>query len=114
MQLGQVSHKGRLTEAIRCALSHWDGLCRFLYDGRIELDSNTAERSIRPLTFTRKNALFAGTDDGGDNWAVIASFVEIAKLNRVALQAWLTDILTRLAGGHHISKRPVFSTLLTR
>lgn len=103
MRLCQVSRKGRLAEAIRYALNHWDGLCRFLNDGRIELDSNTVERSIRPLTLNRKNALFAGSDDGGDNWAVIASLIETAKLNRVDPQAWLTDTLTRLAGGHHIN-----------
>lgn len=103
MRLGQASRKGRLAEAIRYALNHWDGLCRFLDDGRIELDSNTVERSIRPLTLNRKNALFAGSDDGGDNWAVIASLIETAKLNRVDPHAWLTDTLTRLAGGHHIN-----------
>jgi transposase len=77
MRLGQISRKGGLAEAIRYALSHWDGLCRFLDDGRIELDSNTVERSIRPLTLNRKNALFAGSDDGGDNWAVIASLIDL-------------------------------------
>lgn len=103
MRLGQVSRKGRLAEAIRYALNHWDGLCRFLDDGRIELDSNTVERSIRPLTLNRKNALFAGSDDGGDNWAVIASLIETAKLNRVDPQAWLTNTLKRLANGHRIT-----------
>jgi len=103
MRLGQISRKGRLAEAIRYALGHWDGLCRFLDDGRIEMDSNTVERSIRPLALNRKNALFAGSDDGGDNWAVIASLIETAKLNRVDPQAWLTDTLTRLAGGHRIN-----------
>lgn len=75
MQLGQISRKGRLAEAIRYALSHWDGLCHFLADGRVELDPNTVERNSRPLTLNRKNALFAGSDDGGDNWAVIASLI---------------------------------------
>jgi len=103
MRLGQISRKGRLAEAVRYALNHWDGLCRFLDDGRIELDSNTVERSIRPLTLNRKNALFAGSDDGGDNWAVIASLIETAKLNRVDPQAWLTDTLKRLANGHRIN-----------
>lgn len=103
MRLGQISRKGGLAEAIRYALSHWDGLCRFLDDGRVELDSNTVERSIRPLTLNRKNALFAGSDDGGDNWAVIASLIETAKLNRVDPQAWLADSLTRLAEGHRIN-----------
>ena len=103
MRLGQISRKGGLAEAIRYALSHWDGLCQFLDDGRVELDSNTVERSIRPLTLNRKNALFAGSDDGGDNWAVIASLIETAKLNRVDPQAWLADTLKRLANGHRIN-----------
>ncbi|RZL75487.1 MAG: transposase [Sphingomonas sp.] len=75
----------------------------FLADGRVELDSNTVERSIRPLTLNRRNALFVGFDDGGDNWAVIASLIETAKLNRVDPQAWLADTLKRLANGHRIN-----------
>lgn len=55
------------------------------------------------LALNRKNALFAGSDDSGDNWAVIASLIETAKLNRADPQAWLTDTLTRLAGGHRIN-----------
>ena len=51
---------------IRYALSRWDGLSRFLDDGRIDLDSNIVERSIRPLALNRKNALFAGSDEGGE------------------------------------------------
>ena len=51
------------------ALNHWDGLIRFLDDGRIEIDSNTVERSMRPVALSRKNALFAGSDEGGRNWA---------------------------------------------
>jgi transposase len=49
-----------IAEHIRYALNHWDGLTRFLDDGRIELDTNIVERSIRPLVLNRKNALFAG------------------------------------------------------
>jgi transposase len=52
-------------DAIRYGLRHWDGLTRFLDDGRIEIDSNTVERSIRPIALNRKNALFAGSDEGG-------------------------------------------------
>lgn len=65
------------------------------------MDSNAVERSIRPIALGRKNALFAGSDDGGDHWAVIASLIETAKLNGVDPQAWLADTLTRLAAGHH-------------
>jgi transposase len=72
----QVSAKSKLGEAIRYALTRWDGLSRFLDDGRVDLDSNTVERSIRPLALNRKNALFAGSDEGGDNWAVIATLIE--------------------------------------
>ena len=57
-----ISQKTRLAEAIRYALSRSDGLCRFLDDGRIEIDSNTVERTIQPIALTRKNALFAGSD----------------------------------------------------
>lgn len=99
-RLTQVSRKSRLAEAIRYALTRWEGLTRFLDDGRIELDSNTVERSIRPIALNRKNALFAGSDDGGEHWAVIASLIETAKLNGIDPQAWLTDTLSKLAAGH--------------
>jgi transposase len=72
----QVSAKSKLGEAIRYTLTRWDGLSRFLDDGRIDLDSNTVERTIRPLALNRKNALFAGSDEGGDNWAVIATLID--------------------------------------
>ena len=63
-QLTRVSGKATIAEDIRYALNHWDGLTRFLDDGRIELDSNIVERSIRPIVLNRKNALFAGHDVG--------------------------------------------------
>jgi hypothetical protein len=75
-------------------------LCVFLEDGRVELDSNVVERAIRPLALTRKNALFAGSDGGGQHWAVIASLVETCKLNGVEPHAYLSDVLTRIAEGH--------------
>ena len=99
-RLRQVSSKSKLGEAIRYALTRWDGLSRFLEDGRIDLDSNTVERSIRPLALNRKNALFAGSDEGGDNWAVIATLIEVCKLNGVNPHAWLTATLSKLAAGH--------------
>jgi transposase len=54
------------------------------------------ERSIRPIALDRKNALFAGSDEGGANWAIVASPIETAKRNNVNPQAWLTDTLTKL------------------
>jgi len=96
----QVSAKSKLREAIRYALTRWNGLARFLDDGRIDLDSNTVERSIRPLALNRKNALFAGSDEGGDNWAVIATLIENCKLSGLDPQTWLTGVLSSLANGH--------------
>jgi transposase len=84
------------TKDIRYGLSHWEGLVRFLDDGRIEIDSNTVERSIRPIALNRKNALLASSDEGGANWAIIASLIETCKLNDVHPHAWLTDTLTKL------------------
>lgn len=74
-KLGLISQKSKLAEAIRYALSRWPGLTRFLDDGRVEIDNNVVERSIRPIALTRKNALFAGSDGGGEHWATIASLV---------------------------------------
>lgn len=99
-KLTLISQKIKLAEAIRYALSRWEGLSRFLEDGRVEIDSNTVERSIRPLALTRKNALFAGSDAGARHWAVIASLVETCKLNDVDPQAYLTDVITRIVRAH--------------
>ena len=96
----QISAKAKLGEAIRYALTRWDGLSRFLDDGRVDLDNNAVERSIRPLALNRKNALFAGSDEGGDNWAVIATLIENCKLSGINPQSWLAETLTRLANGH--------------
>ena len=91
--------RGPTAQAIGYALKHWDGLERFLHDGRIELDTNTVERAMRPVALSRKNALFAGSDEGGANWAAIASLVETCKLNGVEPQRYLTEVLTRLVNG---------------
>jgi transposase len=95
-QLGRVSGKAPIADAIRYALHHWEGLTRFLDDGRIELDTNIVERGIRPIVLNRKNALFAGHDEGAANWACIASLIETCKLNGVDPQAYFADVLTQL------------------
>jgi transposase len=95
-QLGRISRNSTIAEDIRYGLNHWEELCRFLDDGRIEIDSNTVERSIRGIVLGRKNALFAGSDEGAENWACLASLIETAKLNAVNAHAWLTDALTKL------------------
>jgi hypothetical protein len=98
-QLGRVSGKSNLAEAIRYALRHWPGLVLFLDDGRLELDNNTIERAIRPIALGRKNSLFAGSDGGACHWAIVASLVATAKLNEVEPLAWLTDVLERMVSG---------------
>jgi transposase len=98
-QLERVSGRSASAQAIRYALNHWDGLSLFLDDGRLELDTNTVERAIRPVTLTRKNALFAGADSGGRHWAIIASLLQTARLNNVDPLAWLTDVLERIVSG---------------
>ena len=99
-KLGLISQKGKLADAIRYALTRWEGLTSFIDDGRVELDNNAVERSIRPIALNRKNALFAGSDGGAEHWAVIASLIETCKLNDVDPLAYLTDVLTRIVNGH--------------
>lgn len=99
-QLAQIPQNSGLADAIRYALGRWKGLTRFLEDGRIELDTNTVERAIRPVALGRKNHLFAGSDGGGHRWAIIASLIETAKLNGIEPYAWLRDVLTRMVDGH--------------
>jgi transposase len=103
-KLETISQKTKLAEAIRYALSRWTGLTLFLNDGRIEIDNNIVERSIRPLALTRKNALFAGSDGGAEHWAILASLIETAKLNDIDPQAYLTDVITRIVQGHPQSR----------
>lgn len=73
---------------------------RFLTDGRIELESKTVERTIRPIALNRKNALFAGHDAEAENWAVIASLIETCKMNAIDPHACLTSTLTENVNGH--------------
>jgi transposase len=103
-KLGLISQKTKLAEAIRYTLSLWEGLTRFLDDGRIEIDSNTVERAIRPIALNRKNALFAGSDGGAEHWAVVASLIETCKLNGVEPLDYLTDVITRIVNGHPNSR----------
>lgn len=102
--LARVSGRSRLAEALRYIAKHRDGLTRFLDDGRIEIDSNCVERSIRPIALNRKNALFAGHDEGAKNWGTIASLIETCKLNGVDPQAYLDATLSRIVAGHQQSR----------
>ncbi|SEG34540.1 IS66 family transposase, partial [Jhaorihella thermophila] len=100
----RVSAKSPLGEALKYIAKYWDGLTLFLNDGRIEIDSNTVERTIRPIALNRKNALFAGHDAGAQNWATLASLIETCKLNTVNPHTWLTGTLTAIINGHKQSR----------
>ncbi len=96
----RVAAKSPLGEALAYIAKYWDGLQLFLTDGRIEIDNNSVERTIRPIALSRKNALFAGHDAGAENWATIASLIETCKLNAVDPQAYLTATLAAIVNGH--------------
>jgi transposase len=103
-KLARIPKKSALADAIRYGLKRREGLSRFLHDGRIEMDNNPVERLIRPIALNRKNALFAGSDEGGVNWGVVASLIETCKLNDVEPNAYLTDVLTKIVNGWPNSK----------
>ena len=99
-QAARLSSGSEMGKAIAYLLNHWDGLTLFLEDGRVELDTNPVENQIRPLTLTRKNALFAGHDEGGRTWARIASLIATCKINGVEPYAWMKATLEAIAAGH--------------
>lgn len=100
----RVSAKSPLGEALKYVAKYWDGLCRFLDDGHIEIDSNAVERTIRPIALNRKNALFAGHDAGAQNWAMLASLIETCKRNAIDPHARLTATLQAIVNGHKQSR----------
>ena len=99
-----------LAKAMRYALRHWDGLILYLDDGRLEMDTNVVERAIRPVTITRKNSLFAGSDAGARHWAIANTLIQTCKLNNVEPLAYLTDVLQRIVSGR--TKNHELRTLL--
>ena len=100
----RISRKSRLGEKLGYIAKHMEGLKLFLDDGTIEMDSNVVERTIRPIALNRKNALFAGHDEGGRTWGRIASLIETCKLNGVEPYAYLKATLEAIAAGHPASR----------
>jgi transposase len=96
----RISARSRLGEKLSYIVKYMDGLKLFLDDGTVEMDSNIVERAIRPIALNRKNALFAGHDEGGRTWARIASLIETCKLNNVEPYAYLKATLEAIAAGH--------------
>jgi transposase len=98
-QRRKISAKSRLGEKLAYIHNHWDGMQTFLQDGRVETDSNRVENLIRPIALNRKNALFAGHDEGG-----VASLIEICKINGIEPFAYLKATLTAIANCHPQSR----------
>jgi hypothetical protein len=95
--LQTLSQKSATAKAIRYALSRWEALRRYCDDGRIEIDNNAAERALRCVALGRKNFLFAGSDAGGERAAAFYSLLGSAKLNGYNPEAFLREVLTRIA-----------------
>ena len=102
-ELPKLSGKTPLANAIRYALTRIKRLRGCLDNGFLELDNNTAERSMRGIAIGRKNYMFVGSERGGKSAAIIYTLIETAKLNGVDPQAWLTDTLSRIAD-HKINR----------
>jgi hypothetical protein len=96
-QLRRLPGKGALAGAIRYALSRWAALTLYVEDGTVEIDNNAAERALRGVALGRKNWLFAGSDKGGARAAAIYSLIETARLNGLDPEAYLRDVLARIA-----------------
>ena len=86
-----------LARAIRYGLTLWKALTRYVHDGRIEIDNNAAERELRTAALGRKNYLFLGSDAGGERAAAIYSLIGTAKLNNLEPEAYLREVLGRIA-----------------
>jgi transposase len=95
--LARVSKKSELAKAVSYILSRWTALTRYRDDGRIEIDNNAAERSLRAVALGRKNYLFCGSDAGGERAAAIYSLIGTAKLNDIDPEAYLRYVLEHIA-----------------
>src|SRR5258705_1371219 len=96
-QLAKLSGVNDLAKAINYVLKRWAAFSLFLEDGRVSLSNNAAERGLRGIALGRKSWLFCGSDRGGQRAAAMYSLIVTAKMNGVDPQAWLTDVLSRIA-----------------
>jgi transposase len=96
-QRARLSNSSAVAKPIDYMLRRWDRFARFIDDGRICLTNNAAERALRGFALGRKSWLFAGSERGADRAAVMATLITTAKLNDIDPQAWLADVLARIA-----------------
>ena len=93
----KLSRSSPVSEPIDYMLKRWNGFTSFLGDGRICLTNNAAERALRGFALGRKSWLFAGSDRGADSAAFMATLIMTAKLNDIDPQAWLANVLAKIA-----------------
>ena len=93
----RLSRHAAVAKAIDYMITRWPSFTRFLDDGRICLGNNAAERALRGLALGRKSWLFAGSERGAERAALMVTLIGTAKLNDVDPQAWLADVLARIA-----------------
>lgn len=96
-QLAKLSRSHDLAKAINYMLRRWDAFTRFLDDGRVCLSNNAAERALRCVPLGRKAWLFCGSDRGGQRAAIAYALIQTCRLNDIDPQAWLADVLARIA-----------------
>lgn len=96
-QRAGLSHHNPVAKAMDYMLTRWKAFSRFLDDGRVCLTNNAAERSLRGIALGRRSWLFAGSDRGGQRAALMYSLIVTAKMNDIDPQAWLADVLARIA-----------------
>ena len=96
-QRARLSNSSAVAKPIDYMLRRWERFARFIDDGRICLTNNAAERALRGFALGRKSWLFAGSERGADRAAIMAALITTAKLNDVDPQAWLADVLARIA-----------------
>ena len=92
-----LSRHAPVAKAMDYMLKRWDAFAGFLADGRVCLTNNAAERALRGIALGRKAWLFAGSDRGGERAAFMYGLITTARLNDLDPQAWLADVLARIA-----------------
>jgi len=95
--LRRLSPKSDMAKAIAYGTKRWPALCRFLDDGRLEIDNNIAERALRAVAVERRNWLFAGSRVGGERAAALYTVIQTCKANGVDPQAYIADVIARVA-----------------
>jgi transposase len=96
-RVGEVERKSEIAGALQYSLKNWEALVRYTEDGRLGIDNNPAERSIRGIGVGRRNYLFFGSDSGGERAAIIYALIETCKLNGIDPQRYLEYVLERIA-----------------